>query len=64
MVEERQRELRSLTGPARSKERKVRIRRRRALSRRIGEALISLGRRLVGPEEQVRSPVTLLKSSR
>ena len=61
MVEHRRRDLESLAGSGRSKEHSVRFRWRRAMSRRIGEALIRAGRRLAGPEDQVRSPVTLLR---
>ena len=61
MVEQRRRDMASLAGSARSKERRRRFGWRRELSRRTGEALIRAGRRLAGPEDQVRAPVTLLR---
>jgi hypothetical protein len=51
IVRDRQRDLACLAGPGLR-----RLPRRRAVSRRIGLALIRAGRRLAGPEELARLP--------
>ncbi|MGO9455921.1 MAG: hypothetical protein ACLP62_02585 [Acidimicrobiales bacterium] len=62
MVEDRRREMQNLVATGRLGGRRARHRRSRPLSRWIGVALIRAGRRLAGPEDQLRAPVTLLKS--
>ncbi len=62
MVEDRRHEMEGLAASGRAGPRRARRRRSRPLSRWIGVVLIRAGRRLAGPEEQLRAPVTLLKS--